>query len=128
MEGLLSEGLPCLVFSEFPLPPGGFPSTLTVSSTGPASSAQNDKMGRYAKMPGRTRNGQPVWRHQDTEEEFVFLNDNHHWLVGPNYTANNGGIYDSSSRDGIIDNTGWKYFTDDSEWVADIKMRVVGEF
>jgi len=111
-----------------------YPDVLTISSSGPASSHQDDSMGEYRRMNGVEACNRPVWKREGGDKYFFYTKDNN-WMVGRDYSKAAGGIKTAEPSLAKIPASGWKYFhlyswpvskwTDDM-WANDPQLTVEG--
>ena len=89
--------------------PPVYPAELTVSSDGPAGTAQGSRMGVYLKEDSQQYNNRPVYQ-KDGGGEYLFYNDKGSWMIGPTASGSNGGI--TTVQQGLLapPATGWEYF------------------
>ena len=101
-----------------------YPAELTVSSDGPAGTAQSSKLGVYLKEDSQQYNNRPVYQ-KDGGGEYLFYNDKGSWMIGPTASGSNGGI--ATVQPGLLTppTTGWVYW--DDGWNEDPQLTVSGE-
>ena len=101
-----------------------YPAELTVSSDGPAGTAQSSKLGVYLKEDSQQYNNRPVYQ-KDGGGEYLFYNDKGSWMIGPTASGSNGGI--TTVQQGLLTppTTGWVYW--DDGWNEDPQLTVSGE-
>jgi len=62
-----------------------------------ADEVQGQKMGRYTLQP-ESYNNFPVWKKEHLHpEQYLFMSDNHHWVIGPDITSNLFGLLSDDS-------------------------------
>ena len=85
-----------------------YPAELTVSSDGPAGTAQSSKLGVFLKEDSQQYNNRPVYQ-LDRGGQYLYYDDTGNWLIGPTAGGSNGGI--TTVQQGLLTPpaTGWKY-------------------
>ena len=103
-----------------------YPAELTVSSDGPAGTAQSSKLGVYLKEDSQQYNNRPVYQ-KDGGGEYLFYNDKGSWMIGPTASGSKGWI--TTVQQGLLTPpaTGWKYYSSASGWEEDPQLTVSGE-
>ena len=80
------------------------PDILEVSSTGPAASVHDVKMGIYTKIEGISINENNVWKHASGRQFIYFMNNV--WMIGSDYSNSISGIKTKDKDNMMIsDNT-----------------------
>ena len=101
-----------------------YPTVLTVSSDGPAGTAQRNRMGVYKKEANKKYNNRPVYQ-LDRGGQFLFYSDYGYWTIGLQASGIFGGIH--TMKKGLLTppSTGWEYA--DNGWKDDPQLKVSGE-
>ena len=68
-----------------------YPAELTVSSDGPAGTAQSSNLGVFLKEDSQLCNNRPVYQ-LDRGGQYLYYDDSGYWLIGPTAGGSNGGI------------------------------------
>ena len=68
-----------------------YPAELTVSSDGPAGTAQSSKLGVFLKEDSQQYNNRPVYQ-MDRGGEYLFYNDKGSWMIWSKASGSTGGI------------------------------------
>ena len=71
-------------------------SVIFLSSSGPASSYQSDRLGPYVELPGRIINGRKVYSHYEGDDYIYYWRfdngEGENWLISDDYTQYRHGI------------------------------------
>ena len=102
-----------------------YPATLTISSSGEANRLYPELMGDYNKIPGKFRNGRPVWKHTYSNAEF-----NYDYIYEDNYWLVKSDTVKISSEDSLLEQIPvrrWLFYDYTlSRWIMDETMIVQG--
>ena len=102
------------------------PDILEVSSTGPAASVHDVKMGIYTKIEGISINENNVWKHASGRQFIYFMNNV--WMIGSDYSNSISGIKTKDKDNMMISDNTWLYYNEDEIWHDDDGSILVKEY
>ena len=104
----------------------GPPEYLMVVSNGEASTIQSEKIGRYT-VQNQSHNNVPVWKKEHIlPEEYLFLSDRKHWVIGPNINLSLFGVLSKDRPTPQLPHLSKTWmFWDGLQWMEDNSLKVL---